>query len=166
MKQNLFDIPVYRLPEELYSKQQEDYVKAIISGYDTDKLFANITEDNAKQKINDASYYFKEFGGGWRYNEIIGYIRIHKFGNQIRAEYWQTDAKRIVKTRKKQFIVKNRKLVPEVKIKNTSSNGDISKAIDECINRCKNKLKARHIDLDDYNKTLKHVNWVDVIKNV
>lgn len=166
MKQNLFDIPVYRLPEKLYSKQQEDYVKTIIPGYDADNLFANITKDKAKQKINEASYYFKEFGGGWRYNEIIGYIRIHKFGNQIRAEYWQTDAKRIVKTRKKQFVIKNRKLVPEVKIKNTSSNDDINKALDTCISRCKSKLKTRYIDLDDYNKTLKHVNWVSVIKNV
>ena len=166
MKKHLFDIPVYRLPKETYTKQQEDYVKTNVSGYDTDKLFANVHDDDAKQKINDASYYFKEFGGGWRYNEIIGYIRVHKFGDQIRAEYWQTDVKRIVKTRKKEFIIKSHKLVPEVKIKDISCNDDIKNAIDTCILRCKKKLKTRHIDLDDYNRIANNVNWVGAIKNV
>lgn len=166
MKQHLFDITVYRIPKELYSKQQNDYVKKNIPDYDADELFANVHDDKTKQKINEASYYFKDFGGGWRYNEIIGYLRIHKFGNQIRAEYWQTDAKRIVKTRKKQFIIKSAKLVPEVKIKNTASNDDIKQAIDTCIDRCNGKLSKRHLDLTDYNNLLKHVNWVDVFKNV
>lgn len=166
MKQHLFDIPVYRLPKHLYSKQQNDYVKKYIPDYDTDELFSNTHDESTKQKINEASYYLKEFGGGWKYNEIIGYLRVHKFGNQIRAEYWQTDAKRIVKTRKKQFIIKNHKCVPEVKIKNTASNDDVKQAIDICIERCKGNLSKRHLDLIDYNNHLKHVNWVDVLNNI
>ena len=125
-------------------KKQNEYVKSHVPGYDPDISFENLHSEVEKEKIRDASYYFKAYGGAWRYNEIIGYIRIYKLGSQIRSEFWQTNAQKIVKTRKKQFIVKNRKLVPEFKIKDPTSNADIQQAMDLCIEKCRQKLKNRH----------------------
>lgn len=166
MKIHLFEVPVYRLPEEEYSQQQNEYVKMHVSDYNHDELFfqAIKTKGNneAKQKLSEASFWRKEFGGGWRYNEIIGYIRIYKYGIQIRAEYWQTDAKRIVKTRKRKFIIKNRKLVPEIRIKDN----DMNEAVSLCIESCKKQLNGRHLDLETYELIFQHVNWNDVLKCV
>ena len=41
-----------------------------------------------------------QFGGAWKYNEIIGYIRLHFLGNQIRGEYWGVKAMCQVRTRR------------------------------------------------------------------
>ena len=166
MKHHLFEIPVYRLTEQEYSKKQNEYVAKHVGGYDSNKLLIKASKpeggEEARKKINEASFFFKEFGGGWRYNEIIGYIRIYKYGSQVRAEYWQNDVKRIVKTRKKIFVIKSRKLVPEVNIKN----GDIGSAIDVCINQCKNELSNRCLDLETYELVLRNVNWKSVLDRV
>ena len=166
MKHHLFEIHVYRLTEEAYSKKQNEYVIKQVGDYDSEKLLFQSVKpeggEEARRKINEASYWFGEFGGGWRYNEIIGYIRVYKYGSQVRAEYWQNDVKRIVKTRKKKFVTKNRKLVPEISIKN----GDIGEAIELCVNECKNKLKNRYLDLGTYDLVLRHVNWKSVLNRV
>lgn len=166
MKYYLFEIPVYRLTEEAYSKKQNEYVAKRVGDYDSEKLLLQSVKpeggEEARRKLSEASFWCGEFGGGWRYNEIIGYIRVYKYGSQIRAEYWQNDVTRIVKTRNKKFVIKNRKLVPEVGIKN----GDIGAAIDLCVNECKNKLNNRYLDLDIYNLVLRHVNWKSVLNRV
>ncbi len=166
MKLHLFEISVYRLAEKAYSKKQREYVNKHVGDYDSEKLLFQVIKDHhnddARRKIRDASFWFKEYGGGWRYNEIIGYLRIYKYGSQIRAEYWQNDVKRIVKSRKKKFVIKDRKLVPEVSIKN----GDIGAAIDLCVNECKNKLTNRYLDLETYELVLRDVNWKSVLESV
>ena len=84
---NLFEIPVYRFEEEAYY----------------DQMSAHIEKVNAQNRNPlDESYLRKEYGGGWKYNEIIGFLRFYRYGgNQIRCEYWETDAKKKVRTQKK-----------------------------------------------------------------
>jgi hypothetical protein len=87
---NLFEVPVYRLEESAYYN----------------KMFAHIKKVNAKNEypINEC-YLRKEYGGDWRYNEIIGFLRFYRYGSsQIRCEYWETDAKIKVLTRKNNLV--------------------------------------------------------------
>tara|TARA_R110001583_G_scaffold159747_1_gene311608 strand:+ start:4673 stop:5122 length:450 start_codon:yes stop_codon:yes gene_type:complete len=86
----LFEIPIYRVSEETYYEKLRGYI------------VENTTEYSSE------SYLRKQFGGDWLYNEIIGYIKFYKYDRrQIRCEYWETDALKKVKTRKKQFIRKS-----------------------------------------------------------
>lgn len=163
MQKSLFDIPVYRLSYKDYSQQQDAYIKSQLPEFDSDKMFENIRSEETQRKMRTASYHYKSFGGAWRYNEIIGFVRIFKFGDQIRAEYWQTEASRIVKTRNKQFSLKSRKLVPECRIRNLHSSNAIKEAIDLCISRCSKKLNTRYLDLEHYELLTKHVDWTGVI---
>jgi hypothetical protein len=166
MKVHLFEIPVYRLTKETYAKKQNEYVKKNVGDYNSAELLIlsakSLGDNEAIKKILDASFWFNKFGGGWRYNEIIGYLRIYKYGSQIRAEYWQNDVKKIVKTRRKKFIIKDQKLVPEVNIKN----GDIGAAIDICVNDCKAKLRTRYLDLETYDLIIRNVDWKSVLRSV
>jgi hypothetical protein len=174
MKKYLFDIAVYRLSEEAYSKDQINNVKKRIPGYEPEELLMRLVRDpndkDARITMSNASFHNIEFGGGWRYNEIIGYIRIFRENNQIRAEYWQTNKKRIVKSRKKLFIRIDSKIVPEVNIKDVFSSSEISDAIDLCVDKCRdkftNKFKNRHLDLVEYNTIFKTVNWVKAFENL
>ncbi len=51
-----------------------------------------------------------KYGGTWEFNEVIGHIKLHFLGNQIRGEYWKVNAKRIVKTRSKTLEYATHKL--------------------------------------------------------
>ena len=66
MKKHLFDIPVYRLPKELYSKQQNDYVKKYISDYEVKKGGKSYTIDTVqhfREKLGDDVKLFFIVGG-------------------------------------------------------------------------------------------------------
>ena len=48
----------------------------------------------------------KDYIAPWRYNQIVGWIRIYKLGCQIRGEFWLITAKRFARNlRKKQFLL-------------------------------------------------------------
>ncbi|WP_292996588.1 hypothetical protein [Nitrosomonas sp.] len=108
----------------------------------------------------------REFGGPWKYNEIIGYLRLYLFGNQIRIEYWQVQVKRIVKSRKKLFGCTSAKVIDEVAVKDLNKNNEIKLAIEAAIKSCEIKFKKRHLDLHHFNLIKDYVDWVNFIANV
>ncbi len=88
----LFELHVYRIDESTYYKQFSEY-----------------RDSNSSEYFGlDSPYHIKNFGGQWEYNEIIGFLKFYVSGNtQIRSEYFETDSKRKVKTRKKIFVKKS-----------------------------------------------------------
>ena len=96
----IFDIPVYRLTEDEYYSQLNKYVEG---GSDYIKEIQAFYKKYPNDKIRFTDTLIRAYGGPWIYNEIIGFIRLHFLGSQIRGEYYEVDSKRITKTRKKQF---------------------------------------------------------------
>ena len=79
----LFEIPIYRVSEDIYYEKLREYIANNTTEYTSD------------------SYLKKKFGGDWIYNEVIGYFKFYRYDKrQIRCEYWETDASNKVKTRK------------------------------------------------------------------
>ena len=89
----VLDVPVYRLPEAEYYRQREAYVNEAVHP-------GSHAETYMRDHMSDV------FGGCWSFNEIVGYIRLHFLGGQIRGEYFGVAAKRIVRTRRKRFEYK------------------------------------------------------------
>ena len=103
LEKYIFDIPVYRLTEDEYYSKLKDYVgDKIYLGW-PDSIIQEFYKRNPDNKIHVTDSLTKAYGGPWTYNEIIGFIRLHFLGSQIRGEYYEVDSKRITKTRKKQF---------------------------------------------------------------
>ena len=103
------------------------------------------------------------FGGPWRYNEIIGYIRLHFLGDQIRGEYWLVKSKRIVKTRKKIIDFLSHKIVPEKTIPRDATNSEIYELIMAYIEEAKKYLRKWHVDSEDFEKIGKLIDWKSLI---
>ncbi len=113
------------------------------------------------EKYYEDSSIFRDM---WRYNEIIGYIRLHILGTQIRGEYFQHKSKRIVKTRRKSFIYKTHKLVSETNIMNQTNDG-IYNSILKYLKRCEQELKKRYIDIDSFKNIGQYVNWNKLLQD-
>lgn len=161
-----YDIPVYRLEKEKYYKELEEYKEVPLFGLNENEIKL---KKEFYQKYPDRKILFEEhlnnvFGGTWEYNEIIGYIKLYFVGNQIRGEYFQIDKKRIRKTRTKHFKWETDKLVPEISFYKNQTNEEIFMNICKYLNDCKKELKNRYLDLDNFLKIGKYIDWKSLLQ--
>lgn len=139
----LFELYVYRLDQSAYRHEFQKYI------------------------IKNTTPHYQptlgSFGGIWQYNEIIGYLKFYISGNtQLRVEYHKTDATKIVKTRKKTFILHDDSFCTR-NIYKSMTNQELIDIIKDCIQDCKNRLNPRYIDTTFVDNTLLHTNWKKVI---
>jgi hypothetical protein len=98
--------------------------------------------------------------GPWQFNEVVGYIRLHLLGSQIRGEYFSAEKKRSYLGRKKVFTYRTHKLAPEVDIEGPGTNAQILAAIREYVADCKKELRrGRVIDATLLEAIGPHVDW-------
>lgn len=161
MEKYFLDIPVYRIPKDIYYREMGKYIERKM--YAGPALHvAQIKEfytKNPGQKQFIEKQLFLSYGGAWDYNEIIGYIRLYFFGTQIRGEYWGINAKRITRTRKKLFEFKTWKLATEIDLSWETDSLSIYSKILEYIEDCAKKLKGRFIDISNLKEIGQHVDW-------
>lgn len=155
-----YDLPVYRLDREKYYNQLQ---KSIEQTLYENPLQQEFYEKYPKEKMIMENLLRENYGGGWEYNEIIGYIRLHILGTQIRGEYWQHKAKKMVKSRKRQFQYVTHKLSPEKELSLSKTNKDIYNKILEYIESCRKELKNRFIDTSNFETLGSHVDWQELI---
>lgn len=161
MKLFFADLPVYRILEDEYYKQREDYVDYYMYG-DTEEsrrqweAFYNRDEAHRVQTLDRLE---KAYGGPWRFNEVIGYVRMHFLGNQVRGELWKVDARRIVRTRKKLILYRGHKVVSEVMVPDNASSDDIWRGVMEYVARARKELSPRYVDSSMLEVLGEHTDW-------
>jgi hypothetical protein len=151
----LYDIPVYRLTQDQYTEENRTEAQAII-----DQGPTPYPEDIQRQ-IHEHS---QSRQGPWIFNEIIGYLRIHRLGTQIRAEYFSSVNKRCVRPRKKIITYKTHKIGYEIDINQPYETPQILQAVYECIALCKSELPRRFVDDSLFMTIAPHVDWAAIHK--
>lgn len=75
-----FDVPVYRLPEERYYRERDKSIESAIYPEGSPSNEAMRAKEAADPNHNIAfrDHLQRTYGGCWRFNEIIGYIRLHQ----------------------------------------------------------------------------------------
>ncbi len=75
----IFDIPIYRVAEAKYYADQKIYIESRL--YEHPELNQSEMEafykKNPDRKTSDSDYYWRQYGGPWRFNDIVGYIRLY-----------------------------------------------------------------------------------------
>jgi hypothetical protein len=159
-----FDIPVYRLPEKRYYAERERFVDDIL--YPENSRTADLMrqyhakDPGARSAAKDDSQ--RAYGGCWRFNEVIGQIRLHFLGTQIRGEYYAVNRERIVRTRNKTLEFRTYKLAPEVDIESPITDASVLDAIEQYPDACRKELPGRVIDTELFLRVAKHVRWKDL----
>ncbi len=145
---DLFEIAVYRLAENKYNHELLNYISTINEGV---------------ERPLDEGYLREQYGGPWQYNEIMGYLRFYRYGeSQIRCTYWETTAKRKVRTRKKTFVITSNSYC-RVLFSNTASNTELANAMKKAVAHCENRLKNRSVDRRLFDSTVNHIDWKSVL---
>lgn len=157
-----YDLPVYRVAPDRYYKDRAEHIEKVIfppAGKNTPELRRLEAE---KPGINDflRNHLENSYGGQWEFNEIIGFIRLHFLGTQVRGEYYAPSKKRVVRTKAKTLEFQTWKLAPEVDIELPLTNQTISKAIFQYIEDCRNEVPRRFIDSALFEGVSPHVDWL------
>jgi hypothetical protein len=154
-----FDIPIYRLPQRKYESEQRSFIQREISagGDHVQEMY----RQNPEQKEFMENHLGEIYGGCWRFNEIIGFIRLYFFFTQIRGEYWRVTAKRITRTRKKVFALFDHKVTYEEEIPTKSTNKEIFALIRRHLARAQSErhLKKFYIDESVFENVGPYIDW-------
>ena len=102
MEKYFFDIPIYRCSIEKHEQELDD---------DKNKILQNLVDIHGPNVIHSESY--KWIGNHfdrtqwypWRYNEVIGWVRLYRCGGQVRGESWFTNANKIRRNLKHKRII-------------------------------------------------------------
>lgn len=145
-----FDIPVYRLARNEYEARQEAYIQSMM-----------LETENQDRKAMMRDLHWTFYGGSWQFNEIIGYIRLHFLGTQIRGEWWRVNAKRVARTRTKIFRYSGWKVVSEQEIPKGSRSEEIYRVILLYLERAQNdkKLRRFYVDTSVFEKIGPFIDW-------
>jgi len=159
----VIEIPVYRTTEINFNEEVDKEVKRI----SIDELFFNENSGEAiykqkyfehKNKLRQIKYY------PWNYNEIVGWIGIFFLFQQIRAEIYMRDSKRIRKGGKKKIVWIGKLF--EIPLIGDENSQEIFELIQIQIEEEKKSslLKNRFIDLSKFEKVGPHINWLKLMK--
>lgn len=96
--------------------------------------------------------------GPWRFNQIVGWVRVYRLGDQLRGEYWSIKAKRFG------LQVKKKRLTPQGKAfeiwpgdKETSE--QIFHRMCQKLRAFEKELQGRVLDLESFEKLGRFVDW-------
>lgn len=162
-----YDIPVYRLPEEQYNRERNEHIDSMLfpegDPYSQSLRQKEADDPSCNSAVRD--HLQRSYGGCWKFNEIIGYIRLHFLGHQVRGEYFSIRKKRIVRTRTRVLEYLTWKLAPEVNIPRPYTNQGVYGAVLKYLADCRRELPRRSVDTELFEVIGKHVNWVDLIES-
>jgi hypothetical protein len=156
-----FDIPVYRLAEDEYYRARAAFADEVMTRNPLPTTPPKPSEalTLSQQDAAFLAHLCDSYGGSWQYNEIIGYLRLHLLGTQIRAEYWRVAAKRIVRTRRKLIEFRHWKAVPEDELPLEGTNAEIYQAVLNHVAQCKHELKPLHVDSNMLEAVGPYIDW-------
>jgi hypothetical protein len=162
-----FDLPVYRITEDRYYSDRAAHVERIL--FPPDASYSERRRADEKKNpgslVDIRDHFEKSYGGCWRYNEIIGYIRLHFLGSQVRGEYYGVNRRRVVRTRTRQLEYRTWKLAPEMDIPRDASDSDIFDIVTEYVDACRAEVKGRFIDDSQLVALGPYMNWRELYQS-
>jgi hypothetical protein len=160
-RHDFFDVPVYRIEEDRYYAEMKAHIDRTM--YPPDASWVEDAQELAKREPNVENSFRhraqRSYGGSWRYNEIIGYIRLHFLGDQIRGEYNGVTRKRIVRTRTKVYEFQTWKLALEMDVPSSSSSEEIFALVKQYVADCQRELKKRYVDTEMFDAVGPYLDW-------
>ena len=136
----LFDVPVYRLSKDRYDREREAHIDKVLY---------------PSHNVAFRDHLERSYGGCWRFNKVIGYIRLHFLGSQVRGEYYGINRKRIVRI----LEYHTWKLAPERNVPFPITSKGVHCTVSDYLEACRAELPGRYIDTDLFEAVAKHINW-------
>lgn len=152
-ERHFLEIPIYRCPVDRHTKEMERKKQDWLGPLQE-------TKDTAPESFSRAEQYWEcHEWYPWRYNEIVGWLRLFLLGSQIRGELWYTKAKRISPRPKKPIFRHGEVFLKGFQPSQTDTE-ILSELAEELAEFKKSKrLKGRFLDLECFLSIAPSVSW-------
>lgn len=153
-----FEIAIYRKdPDSFYAEREKMVQKQLYwieqhGGAEREK-HPDIYEEQKERLV--------ETYGSWRYNEVIGWLRLYVLGDQIRGETWFIDAKQIRHNLAKKKFLDHGKAFELSLFPEADSSTDIYNQIRTTIEKLREEkpFKGRYLDLEEFYNLGPFIDW-------
>jgi hypothetical protein len=158
MKERWFlEIPVYRCEPEKFIKECQEKIQR---HHEWLYRTSGVPQEQAARVYRLAEERIRDKHGHWRFNQVVGWIRLLAMPHQIQGEYYFIEPKRI----RKDFI--NKRVVWqgkafEVHFLPEQSNDDIYRELCEALNRLQREkpFRGRFLDMEVLQGIGNHMKW-------
>jgi hypothetical protein len=155
----IFNIAVYRCSKQAYHEEvaadQNDRLAEI-----SEQIGADLTVRQPDDAIRIRENVRRVCGGAWKYNQVVGWITVYTFGNQIRADLSFLPARRIARNFKRTSFQPAGRLI-DMYVASRESNEEIFQNLLTRLTGTTDQplLKTRYLDLDSFMNLGPHLNW-------
>lgn len=160
-----FDIPVYRNSRSNYDKETKKIITNHLNYFFSRNKYIPKEQWDERIKKETQWYYDRQYIPR-EFNEIIWFIKLFILWDQLRAEFYKTNQKRIRRNTKNKVIELCSLKLFETSIYHNESNKEIKLKLDEELEKLKkdNLLKNRYIDLEKYNNLANFIDRHKIIR--
>jgi hypothetical protein len=158
------DLPIYRLAEAEYDKELLKRTHVVIP----DQASPKWKKADADARGDLLAHYLR-YLGRWRFNEVVGYLRLsmsHRniqgayFGRRVREPGPRHDEPVLKEVRTRTKVFRSiRPLAPRRPIPRGSTNAECLGIIDAYVIACSRALPRRHLDQEWLREVGPYVNW-------
>jgi hypothetical protein len=147
------EIPVYRC----HPGAHEDWVQKERLRWQAP---AAVIAGEGSESFRSATNYFDaKIWYPWRYNELIGFIRLYVCGSQVRGQLWERRAKRQARFPRQPFYCVGDLFQRDISFLQT--NESIASALIAALRACGRErgLRGRYIDVEPFRRMAEHIDW-------
>ena len=157
-----FDIPIYRLDPTRFAEETERERARYVSGAISE--MSNAAAELVRPQVERD--YDKRKSHDWRFNDVIGWVRLYVLGTQIRGELHWLRAKRIGRHVSDRIYFESGKLF-EGSVDLRWSSQKLLQTIKRRLKEISSsgKIRGRFVDLETFNAIAPHVNWKALVRS-
>ena len=155
----LFDIPIYWCGEDTFNAR---YKAKLHTDEEREKksLRAQGLEYEPSEHLRKLSHsiLWEKSMGPWRFNQVVGWVRLYRHGDMLKGEYWSIKAKHFGwQLRKKQLVRSGNALEIWPGARETSA--QIFNRMHQRLRTFETELRGRVIDLESFQNLGRFVDW-------
>jgi hypothetical protein len=156
----IFQIPIYRCSPQEHQKEVEEKLQWHL---DNMRVVGDAARKAWRKKLE--LRYDNAFWARWRYNHIIGWLRLYVRGSDILAELYWIDAERIVKQPKRKTLVWSSYREIHVSVSPDMSNRETYEALEHALVALQEQrlYRSRYIDMTEFRNLGPYVKWKSLI---
>jgi len=105
------------------------------------------------------SHFWETYGGPWRFNQVVGWVRLFVLGTQIRGDLWMANAKRLTRAGQRRFRFSGKAF--EMSCYEDMASEQIRAEVEERLRSCVRDPRSGrlHIDLECFRVASQFLDW-------
>ncbi len=157
-----FEIPIYRMSEksfnDKYDRDLERHWQCLedASGVPCDKM-------SDRLRMLSENHFWETYGTPWRFNQIVGWIRLYVLGSQIRGETWMCRAKRYTRNGRRRYRFFGKAF--EMSCSKDMTSAELGAEVEDRLRSCVKNFRSgkMHVDLECFMTASQFLNWRSLV---